>query len=179
MLKLVGSCETSSLSGFIKLLHFRNSVEDAHASVGAMTLLAQQSLGNNQELAQPLAIVSLLPSRINDNSDFMSHAGKDNGINRNPIPIVPQRPLYQNEAPEAGTRIDDFAFIYDHGFKCSRVYSRARLRDSNTCMLSFAELSKEWFTFSGLCLAIVSGISVTSLSLSAAGLRNGGCYGDV
>ena len=153
---------------FIQLTTYSNSIEDAHASVDALTILVQQVLGSNQEMVERLANMEPL---LGD-----AEADIDNNyeIRRGPMPLTITRRQSQREPPEASAQIGQFGFTFDYDLRCSRVYARAR--KSAFSLSSSAERSIGWSIFSGLSLADISDLSVISLPISAAELWNGERY---
>ena len=160
-----------------RLTIYSNSVEDAHASVNALTALVQEVLASNQEMAQRLANMELLLGNSLEDDSPKSDFGNNHELHRGSIPLVPKRRKFQRQPPEANAQIGEFGFTFDYDLKCSRVY--ARVRKSTFSLSSSARRSIGWSIFSGLSLADISDLSVISLPISAAELWNGERYGDL
>ena len=150
------------------------SVDQATTSIETLTSLVQKVLQNNRDLR---ARVGSLESPICDQTIRSATSKQQEDGEDIASTIRPRR--YTSDPVIENSQIEHAAikrFTFEQDLRDSKVYARARRRNSCESLQSSAAPSFGWSCLSEMSLANVSNVSVISLPIAVNELSNSGHY---
>lgn len=149
------------------------SMEEATTSIETLSDLVHQVLKSNQELSTRLSgLEGLLQAQTVASSHSTNQPDDEDDVST----IIPRRSFHTSLSEKAAVMNARSIFAFDDDLYSSRVYVRALRRKSFRSLYSDSK-SFGWSCLSALSMADVSNISVVSLPICGAELKNSEHYG--
>lgn len=147
-------------------------MEEATTSITTLTGLVHQVLQSSQEMSSRL---SSLEGLLRAQTKASSHSTNQRDDEDDVSTIIPRRPMHKSTTGTVDVENVRSVFDFDHDSHRTRVYVRALRRESCRSLRS-DNRSLAWSCLSGLSMADVSNISVVSLPICGAELKNSEHY---
>jgi len=148
------------------------SMEEATTSIGTLTDLVHQLLQSSQEMSTRLGSLEGQLRAPNVASTYSTDPSNDED---DVSTIIPRRPVHTTLTQKVALMNARSVFDFDDDLYGSRVYVRTLRRKSFQSLRSDTN-SFGWSCLSGLSMADVSNLSVVSLPISCAVLKNSEHY---